>query len=94
MEILFPAAGHGPGVVVAHAWWGLNQTIRDYGAALVDQGFVVGLVDLFEGRVTDRSSRPNGSARPTGRCRQAHGWCGPSANWRHIAKSIEVVLAR
>jgi len=54
MEMLFPAAGQGPGVVVAHAWWGLNQTIRDYGAALVDQGFVVGLVDLFEGRVTDQ----------------------------------------
>ena len=54
MEILLPRAGHGPGVVVTHAWWGLNQTIRDYGAALADRGFVVGLVDLFEGRVTDQ----------------------------------------
>ena len=52
--MLFPTAGHGPGVVVAHAWWGLNQTIRDYGAALADKGFVVGLVDLFEGKVTDQ----------------------------------------
>jgi carboxymethylenebutenolidase len=54
MEMLFPAVGHGPGVVVAHAWWGLNQTIRDYGAALAERGFVVGLPDLFDGKVTDQ----------------------------------------
>lgn len=51
MDILLPAGGTGPGVIVAHAWWGLNQTIRDYGAALAKQGYVVGLPDLFDGKV-------------------------------------------
>nr|ALS91270.1 dienelactone hydrolase family [uncultured bacterium] len=53
MDILLPPTGTGPGVVVAHAWWGLNQAIRDYGAALAKQGFVVGLPDLFDGKIAD-----------------------------------------
>jgi carboxymethylenebutenolidase len=52
MDILLPPSGTGPGVLVAHPWWGLNQTIRDYGARLVSEGFVVGLVDAFDGEVT------------------------------------------
>ncbi|MBI4921973.1 MAG: dienelactone hydrolase family protein [Devosia nanyangense] len=52
MDILLPPAGRGPGVLVAHPWWGLNQTLRDYGAALAREGFVVGLPDLFAGEVT------------------------------------------
>lgn len=51
MDIVLPPSGTGPGVVVAHAWWGLNQTIRDYGAALAAQGFVVALPDLFGGDI-------------------------------------------
>lgn len=46
-----PAGGTGPGILIAHPWWGLNQTIRDYGAALAAEGFVVGLPDLFEGQI-------------------------------------------
>lgn len=52
MDILLPPSGTGPGVLVAHPWWGLNRTIRDYAAALAEQGFVVGLVDAFSGEVT------------------------------------------
>ena len=52
MDILVPQSGTGPGVLVAHAWWGLNRTIRGYAAALADQGFVVALPDLFAGDVT------------------------------------------
>lgn len=51
MDILLPPSGQGPGVVVAHAWWGLNGTIRDYGARLTREGFVVALPDLFDGNV-------------------------------------------
>jgi carboxymethylenebutenolidase len=51
LEILLPAAGSGPGVLVVHPWWGLNATIRAYGRALSQQGFVVGLADAFEGTV-------------------------------------------
>ncbi len=51
MDIVLPPSGSGPGVLVAHPWWGLNQTIRDYGTRLAKEGFVVGLPDLFEGEV-------------------------------------------
>jgi carboxymethylenebutenolidase len=51
-DILLPPSGTGPGVLVAHPWWGLNRTIRDYGAALAERGFVVALPDLFAGDVT------------------------------------------
>lgn len=52
MEIVLPPQGKGPGVLVAHPWWGLNQTILSYGATLAQQGFVVALPDLFDGAVT------------------------------------------
>jgi carboxymethylenebutenolidase len=53
LEISLPPGGKGPGVLVAHPWWGLNATIRAYGADLAKQGFVVGLVDLFDGMVAN-----------------------------------------
>ena len=52
MDIVLPPQGTGPGALVAHPWWGLNQTIRNYGAALAKEGFVVALPDLFAGDVT------------------------------------------
>ena len=52
MDIVLPSGGKGPGVVVAHPWWGLNQTIRNYAAALAKEGFVVALPDLFDGDIT------------------------------------------
>ena len=52
VDILLPPLGTGPGVLVTHPWWGLNRTIRDYGRALADEGFVVALPDLFAGDVT------------------------------------------
>jgi carboxymethylenebutenolidase len=52
MDILLPPSGTGPGVLVAHPWWGLNRTIREFGAALAEQGFVVALPDLFAGDIT------------------------------------------
>ncbi|HVY50258.1 MAG TPA: dienelactone hydrolase family protein [Devosia sp.] len=50
-DLLVPAVRKGPGVLVAHPWWGLNQAVRDYGAALAREGFPVGLADVFDGRV-------------------------------------------
>ena len=51
MDILKPAGGAGAGVLVVHPWWGLNQSVRDYGDALAREGFTVGLADVFEGHV-------------------------------------------
>ena len=57
MDVLLPPSGRGPGVLIVHPWWGLNQTIRDYGAALATEGFVVGLADVFDGETTTSTER-------------------------------------
>ncbi|HEU4571515.1 MAG TPA: dienelactone hydrolase family protein, partial [Candidatus Limnocylindrales bacterium] len=48
-----PASGDGPGVLVLHAWWGLNETIRSYAERLAGEGFVALAPDLFGGTVAD-----------------------------------------
>lgn len=46
-----PATGTGPGVLVLHAWWGLNDTIKYLCARLADAGFVAFAPDLYHGKV-------------------------------------------
>lgn len=48
-----PAAGKGPGVVVLHAWWGLNDTIKAFCRQLAGAGFVALAPDLYHGRVAN-----------------------------------------
>jgi carboxymethylenebutenolidase len=51
--LALPAGGAGPGVLVLHAWWGLNDTIRGVCARLAEAGFVAFAPDLYHGRVAD-----------------------------------------
>ena len=39
------------GVLVLHAWWGLNDDVRAYARRLESEGFVVETPDLYGGRV-------------------------------------------
>ena len=48
-----PDAGDGPGVVVLHAWWGLNDTFRRTCDRLAREGYVAFAPDLFHGTVVD-----------------------------------------
>jgi carboxymethylenebutenolidase len=48
-----PAAGEGPGVLVLHAWWGLNDTMKGFCRQLADAGFVAFAPDLYHGKVAD-----------------------------------------
>ena len=41
------------GLLLLHAWWGLNQPMRDLADRLADDGFTVVAPDLFEGVVLD-----------------------------------------
>src|SRR5262245_16192192 len=48
-----PERGEGPGVLVLHAWWGLNDTIRAVCTRLAEAGFVAFAPDLYHGKVAD-----------------------------------------
>lgn len=48
-----PSTGKGPGVLVLHAWWGLNDTMRAFCTRLAKAGFVVFAPDLYHGQVAD-----------------------------------------
>lgn len=49
--IAVPPSGKGKGVLVIHAWWGLNDFCKGVCNRLAKEGFVVLAPDLFEGQV-------------------------------------------
>jgi carboxymethylenebutenolidase len=46
-----PPNGTGSGVLVLHAWWGLNDTIKAFCSRLAESGFVVFAPDLYHGKI-------------------------------------------
>ncbi|MBW6473324.1 MAG: dienelactone hydrolase family protein [Anaerolineaceae bacterium] len=48
-----PKESNGEKVLVLHAWWGLNQTIRTYCDKLAQEGFTVYAPDLYHGKLTE-----------------------------------------
>lgn len=51
--LALPPTGKGPGVLVLHAWWGLNETIKAFCDCLAEAGFVTFAPDLYHGQVAD-----------------------------------------
>jgi carboxymethylenebutenolidase len=49
--LAIPDSGHGPGILVLHAWWGLNEVFREVCDRLAEAGFVALAPDLLGGRV-------------------------------------------
>lgn len=49
--LALPPTGNGPGVLVLHAWWGLNDTIKAFCTRLAETGFVTFAPDLYHGQV-------------------------------------------
>jgi len=45
-----PQSGHGPGVLVLHAWWGLTGFFQDLCDRLAAQGFIAFAPDLYHGK--------------------------------------------
>lgn len=52
--LAMPPAGKGSPVLVLHAWWGLNDTIKAFCNRLGEAGFVAFAPDLYDGKVTDQ----------------------------------------
>jgi carboxymethylenebutenolidase len=48
-----PPGSMGPGVLVLHAWWGLNESIKAFCTRLATAGFVAFAPDLYHGNVAD-----------------------------------------
>jgi carboxymethylenebutenolidase len=46
-----PTSGKGQGVLVLHAWWGLNDTIKDFCTRLAGEGFTAFAPDLYHGKL-------------------------------------------
>jgi len=51
--LALPPTGKGPGVLVLHAWWGLNDAIKAFCTRLAEAGFVAFAPDLYHGQVAD-----------------------------------------
>ncbi len=48
-----PPTGKGPGILVLHAWWGLNNTVKGFCTRLAQAGFVAFAPDLYHGKLAD-----------------------------------------
>ncbi len=48
-----PPTGKGPGVLVLHAWWGLNDVIKAFCTRLAGSGFVAFAPDLYHGKIAE-----------------------------------------
>lgn len=51
--LALPQSGKGDPVLVLHAWWGLNQTIRDFCRRLAEAGFIAFAPDLYGGKTAE-----------------------------------------
>jgi carboxymethylenebutenolidase len=62
--LALPRLRSGPGLLVLHAWWGLNPFIRSLSDRLAREGFVVLAPDLYHGHIAstiaDAESRMSG----------------------------------
>ncbi len=55
-HLAIPKTSNGGKVLVLHAWWGLNETIKDFCNRLAQEGFTVYAPDLYHGKLADTIS--------------------------------------
>jgi carboxymethylenebutenolidase len=64
--LALPPTGKGPGVLVLHAWWGLNDTMKAFCTQLAESGFVAFAPDLYHGKVADNIADAEALAKALG----------------------------
>ncbi len=52
-HIAYPENKDGNGILVLHAWWGLNEFIMQFSERLAGEGFLVLAPDLYKGKIAD-----------------------------------------
>ena len=50
-SICSPKKGTGPGILVLHAWWGLNPFIEQFCEILAKEGYFVIAPDMYDGKI-------------------------------------------
>ena len=63
-----PSTGKGHGVLVLHAWWGLNDTIKAFCTRLAQEGFVALAPDLFAGKIARTIEEAEQHHYPLSKC--------------------------
>lgn len=51
--LAIPPSGNGPSLLVLHAWWGLNDTIKAFCTRLAAAGYVAFAPDLYHGKLAN-----------------------------------------
>lgn len=51
--LAIPSTGTGNPVLVLHAWWGLNETMKAFCTRLANSGFIAFAPDLYHGKIAD-----------------------------------------
>jgi carboxymethylenebutenolidase len=49
-----PPSGKGNGVLVLHAWWGLNNVMKEFCDRLANNGFTAFAPDLYHSKIADK----------------------------------------
>jgi carboxymethylenebutenolidase len=59
-HLAIPKTSNGGRVLVLHAWWGLNETIKTFCNRLAQEGFTAYAPDLYHGKLADTISVAEG----------------------------------